>query len=637
MKISFAKALPWMSLLGLCLLAAPVWATTTVLLDANFNDKPLDTQIGTGGPLLGEPVQIDIDLEAKVQAGPLTTPSLHVKRSTVGSSVFGLFFEFPDGAELQYGEARISYTVRAPAVLTQFNVGIREQGTNADTFGNLTFTFTGYMHYGDESGSVLFFRSYTPNETLNVEYRYHLNAGTYDLLINDTPIFENRPHGVTDPAEGIGRVFFSTNGIEAWVVDDILVTHTTPGTLLLDANFNDKPLDAPIETGGPTLGEPIDLSAGLNAIVRAAPFASPSLHLSQASGGSTRSARFEFLGGEEVKRGQARIGFTIRTPPMLDSFQVRLRESTSSSATFGGVTFTAAGELKTNDSPSATTIGTYLPNQTLHFELVHQLVAGTYDMYIDGALVLDDRVHSVTSPDKGIGAVLVGLTGTSTQEWVVDELRAERDLPLLDANFNDQILDQQIGTRGAAAGQPVAFSSVDLIAEPRSGSFVTPSLALAHPISGTAKSARFELIDSAEITRGELRISLRVLPSLIDDDEFNVFVREQGTSVEKFGSLQFRAGGIVSTTDTAGSLTVGTFAPGIARNFEFRYHFDSGTYDIYIDRMAAVTNRPWGMTTPGRGIGALLVGTHSTTQGQWVVDDLYVYQPADTLYANGFD
>lgn len=623
-------------LLACACFATPAWATTTVLLDANFNDKPLNTQIGSGGPSAGEPIFISSEMDAKVQATPLPSRSLHLNRQAGTSGGPFIHFEFVDSAEPLTGDVRVAFTVRSPATTSSLDMGIRAQGSNTAVFGGLTFRTDGDVESNDATGRLSAIYSFTPSETMDVEYIYHMEARTYDLRINNVLLLDNRTHGIVDLAAGIGRLRFATTASNPWVIDDIAVTHTTPNTLLLDANFNDKPLDVQVGTGGATVGEPISFFPGLSAIVRAAPLGTPSLHFSHA-GGVSRAARFELLDAEEVKRGWLRTAFTVRTPAVLDAFQVRLLDPLSNARRYGGVDFTAGGVMQTNDRVTGNeTIASYTPNQTLRFEFVHQLVAGTYDLYINDALVLDDRPYFPVSADRGIGIISVGLLGSSSQEWVFDDLRVERGTALLDANFNNQPLNQQIGTGGPGAGQPVSLGSPDLVAEVRDGLFPTPALALQLEATGFTRAARFELPGSVEITRGELRFSLRVLSPTVAS-RFNVYLREQGGSAQSFGSLEFRSNGSIRMGDESGSLAIGTYTPGVEQLLEFRYYMDSGTYDVYIDRVPALLNRSWGMTTPGRGIGAVLVSTYYESTEQWVVDDLYVYQPDDVLFKNGFD
>lgn len=635
MKRSFARGLVWMSLLGFCLLATPGWATTTVLLNANFNDKPLSTPIGTGGPSAGEPIFVHPSLVATVQAGLLPTPSLNIRHST-GTSFDSLVFEFPGQSVIRDGDLRIAFSIRAPSTLAEFGFKISEAGNSLHTFGTLDFTATGNIHAADTTGSSLYLKTYAASEILKIEYIYHLDARTYDLRINNVLLLGNRPHGVTAAGIGIGRIVFATNKtagnqMQTWGIDDLFVTHTR--TLLLQADFNDKQLNTPLGTGGAVVGEPTTLSPGLSAIVRAAPLTSPSLHLSQSTITAEKIAQFKLLGNAKVRRGELHVGFTVHTPSVFDTFRMRMRQPTGTAAFFGGIEFTPGGVIETLHGLNGNEgFFNYAPDTTYRFKLIYQLAAGTYDIYINDKVRLGGAKHSVTDPERGVGALDFGLTGNTTQEWVVDELHVEHRPLLLDADFNQQSLDQQITTGGAAAGQPISVHA-NLIAEPRTGLFPTPALTLQQPSTGVAKSATFELLRNTEVKSGELRIGLRVLPPA-SNDNFSVYVSEQGSTTANFGNIVYLGNGNIRLFDSTGNLDFASYVPGVAQQFEFRYRFDAGKYDIYVDRVRKVFNR----TIPsGRGIGRIMIGTAVGTTGLWAVDDLHVYQLNDTIFENGFD
>ncbi|HET9031331.1 MAG TPA: hypothetical protein VFN25_00345 [Dokdonella sp.] len=215
-------------LLGSCLLTAPVWATTTVLLNANFNDKPLNTSIGTDGPGVGEPSFVHPLIEATVQASPMRTPSLHISKPR-GVSLSGVVFDLPGSAAILDGEMRVVFTLRAPDTASTFLFRISEQGSATRNFGRLELDAGGNVTASDASGSSGILRTWAPDETLTIEYLYHLYSRTYDLRINSILHLGNRSHGVTDSAEGIGRLAFETDQNTAWVVDDIVVTQTRAG------------------------------------------------------------------------------------------------------------------------------------------------------------------------------------------------------------------------------------------------------------------------------------------------------------------------------------------------------------------------------------------------------------------------
>src|SRR5262245_63468512 len=53
-------------------------------------------------------------------------------------------------------------------------------------------------------------------------------------------------------------------------------------TTILQANFDAEPVDTPIATGGPSVGEPVSVTSTITAIVRPWPYATPSLKINDA-------------------------------------------------------------------------------------------------------------------------------------------------------------------------------------------------------------------------------------------------------------------------------------------------------------------------------------------------------------------
>ncbi|HET9031334.1 MAG TPA: hypothetical protein VFN25_00360 [Dokdonella sp.] len=630
MKSSFARGLIWISLLGFCLAAAPGLASTNILLDANFNDKTLNAAVGTGGPNVREPIFVHPQLQARVVAGPLATPSLHIKHLT-GANLEAVVFELPGQQSIRDGDLRIAYTVRSPSTLGDFRSWVSEPANSVRKFGILNFTGTGNIHATDDAGFTGYLATYVPNQTLKVEYIYHTDAGTYDLRIDNVLLLANRPHGVTTPGVGIGRLALATNQTSSWVVDDVFSAHTRK--LLLKADFNDKQLNAPLGTGGAIFGEPTAITPGLSVIVRAAPLATPSLHFSQTTITTEKTARFELLGGAEARNGELKVGFTVHTPPVLDTFRMRTLKRTTTSFLFGGVEFTSAGKIRTlHELNGNTDFFDYAPDTTYRIDLVYQLAAGTYDIYIDDKIRLPGVKHIVPIPEQGIAALEFGLTGNTAENWVVDDVRVEHNPLLLDADFNQQLVDYQLDTGGAGAGQPISIHS-SLIAEPIDGHFPTRALALQQSSTGTAKTATFEFLRNVEVSSGELRIGVRVRPPP-GNDSFSIDIHEQGSSTADFGSLTFMSNGDIRTCDAAGSVVFSSYVPGNEQQFEFRYHLDSGKYDIYVDRVPKVIGRG---IAAGRGIGRITAGTTISTSGRWVIEDLHAYQLDDTIFENGFD
>ncbi len=200
-----------------------------------------------------------------------------------------------------------------------------------------------------------------------------------------------------------------------------------PNLVLLDADFNDKTLNVLIGTGGAIVGEPVALSSGLQAVVSPVPLPTPSLRLGQSSTGSARFAEFEFLGGEEVSTGRLSI-FMVLKPAALDRYLVNIRETTGATLQFANLVLMNDGAIALSDSNAGVFLGaTYIPGQNLVFEVRYDMDAGTYDLWLNNTLLVNDRSHGVVG--GGIGSIYVGLDNTTTSQLFLDDLSVTRPQP----------------------------------------------------------------------------------------------------------------------------------------------------------------------------------------------------------------
>ncbi|WP_395682125.1 hypothetical protein [Dokdonella sp.] len=199
-----------------------------------------------------------------------------------------------------------------------------------------------------------------------------------------------------------------------------------PGAVLLEANFNDEPIDQQIGTGGPELGEPISIVPGLSAIVRAGPMSTPSLEFSEAAGGNALSARFEFIGGEEVIHGDLNIHMRIKAA-QFDMFDVNVREPGTAAQKFTKIIFAGSGDISLSDeNGSLFAVGSYSVNVVHELAILFHMDEGTYDVKLDGVSLVSARAHGVT--ERGIGSVLLGTDSSTTPGalFYVDRLRVTR-------------------------------------------------------------------------------------------------------------------------------------------------------------------------------------------------------------------
>lgn len=273
MKRSLATKLVSIFLLGSCLLTPPVWAATTVLLNANFNDKPLNTSIGTDGPGVGEPSFVHPLIEATVQALPMRTPSLQIS-NPAGASHGNVVFDFPASEEVLDGELRVAFTLRAPDSASDFLFRLGNQAS-ACNLVTLELAADGNISASDARGTSGTVRSWSLGETLAIEYLHHLDSRTYDLRINSTLHLGNRPYGIVAPGQCMRQIVFATDQNIPWVVDDVVVTQTRV-TLLKNSPVD--LLDVPVGSGGVRIGEPVSTGVGEEEL-QAAPLFTPSLHL----------------------------------------------------------------------------------------------------------------------------------------------------------------------------------------------------------------------------------------------------------------------------------------------------------------------------------------------------------------------
>ena len=212
----------------------------------------------------------------------------------------------------------------------------------------------------------------------------------------------------------------------------LLLTILTAGTAaagpitLLEANFDDKTIDAPIGTGGADLGEPVSSSSAVTAIVRATPMGSPSLEISDNNDSGAGGVRFEMYDGIEVTDGVLAFTFDLWFTD-LENFYVYVREQGSSAKSFLSMRFQSSGDIRYNDTAAGELIGTYETGRVIPVAITFNQNAGTYSIVVDGLTLLENRAHGVT--DRGVGAILIGCTndGNIDGTFSVDNLVATGD------------------------------------------------------------------------------------------------------------------------------------------------------------------------------------------------------------------
>jgi hypothetical protein len=174
----------------------------------------------------------------------------------------------------------------------------------------------------------------------------------------------------------------------------------------LDANFNDKTLDAPIGKNGAAAGEPFYVDTWAGGYVRSAPMATPSLEVVDGSE-YAGSVWFKLLNSARVNHGVlvTTAKLWIAEPAgMMAPCRVSFTESGATSFSFLWLNFNANGLIHLTDADGPVGyIGTYVPGTVLELRVVIDLDDHTFDVELNGQLLRDDEPFS--GGDVGVNRV----------------------------------------------------------------------------------------------------------------------------------------------------------------------------------------------------------------------------------------
>lgn len=175
---------------------------------------------------------------------------------------------------------------------------------------------------------------------------------------------------------------------------------------------------------------------------------------------------------------------------------------------------------------------------------------------------------------------------------------------ILDGDFEDQPLDQVIGTGGAAAHQPVDLDGIDAFV--RTSPTGGQALEIVDAFDFGARTVRFEFLESAEITTGVL--TLNAVLHFVDDNRYVVYVREQAGAAQSFLDLVFAEGGAVlhSDADDIGYSAVGSYTLDEDLLLTITLDLDAGTSAVSLDGVEILSAEATGVT--GAGVGSILFG-----------------------------
>lgn len=195
----------------------------------------------------------------------------------------------------------------------------------------------------------------------------------------------------------------------------------------------------------------------------------------------------------------------------------------------------------------------------------------------------------------------------------------------LAADFDDQPLDQPIGTNGPEYGQPI-WVDPDVTAIVRDYPLPSPSLEIQDIDDYSAGYVRFEFLGGVELNSGFVTMSMNLwFHELSPGYSFQIAFREQGASAYNFCNLNFVEWGEVYCYDQdTNNGMVATYEVGRILPIIVSFDLDAGHYSVWLDGELVVYNQPHGVV--GRGVGALLCGCMNDpdVEGRFNIDDILI-------------
>lgn len=424
-------------------------------LSADFDSRTPGDPLGQGGAQAGEPTDLS-SLDGVIVEQTPGNNFLRVNNNSSNTFASSLRWDLLDNAEISSGQVQISFRFK-PLALERYNLGVRESGGSARTFLQITFSTDGTFSASDAAGIIpLTNATYAANTELAFVIDFDMDARTSEMTVNGLPVFSGRLHGILD--RGVGRVltgYSSSNAGNSFELDDLTVNGEVPLPLVLDADFDDKTLAGPIDTGGAEVGEPATISDGLLTEIIDPTLSNPILQLQNTTAGLARAMRWQFLDDIEIDSGlvafDVDLEFAVR-----DNYQVLIRESGSSGSNFATLRFFTAGNITLADSNAVAAslpALSYNAGQLYRLRMIYNIDAGTYSVLLDNTELVVDRAHGVSN-GRGVGSIIFAFqsNASAAAEFSIDAL--------------------QVGASDAA----IIPSQLNLLVEPTSGLVNKPLL-----------------------------------------------------------------------------------------------------------------------------------------------------------------
>ncbi|MBZ0267091.1 hypothetical protein K8I85_02960 [bacterium] len=198
---------------------------------------------------------------------------------------------------------------------------------------------------------------------------------------------------------------------------------------------------------------------------------------------------------------------------------------------------------------------------------------------------------------------------------------------LLDCDFDSEPLDTEIGTGGAAVGQPYSSTAPAFV---RNTPFATPGLEIGDDSAVSAQSTRFEFLNDWSISTGTITFSMNLW--LHTPGQYtNLYIREHMWSSQSFLNLRFGGTGDLAYgyAGSGGNTTVGSFQFNVVQPLTIAFDLDAETVSATLDGTPFLTDAPFGYDPIGIGAIAIGMDFDADSLGTVSIDDLLVTSTND--------
>jgi hypothetical protein len=196
----------------------------------------------------------------------------------------------------------------------------------------------------------------------------------------------------------------------------------------MSVTFDDKAIDQPLGQGGTSMGEASYCDPEMDAIVRAAPFATPSLELHNTDPVNNRNIYF-YLPSSSVSSGLAVIVMDLWFYQTGEGWAPYLEFYTFGWVAQLKISLLTDGSIQIRDSELAATVPSCPTGRALPLLVAMDLDSDTYSVWIDQVQWVTDRPLSVPGGDFDKIQISSGYGCTPESHFSIDQIRVIDWLP----------------------------------------------------------------------------------------------------------------------------------------------------------------------------------------------------------------